>query len=208
MSAILELSSWTAFKDLCITKKNLNNQYVDNGRTYELYGPDANDLTWHTSILKTDPANADQTDFEDNHEANFNFAVGNRAYPFSTSDFDFQGNGVLATATKTTTTDIDLVVPSPGMYVNGGEVYAKDAVIGDYIVCQVIDKDNVLGYGANTVLKQWITKWYIIPDTKMELSTPYAGFIPAGVYMRTKYTSIGTTNDVTLLGNYFFHKSI
>lgn len=53
MGQLLELNSWEAFRDLCFgANKNLNNQYVESAGFYDLYGPDANSLTWHVCIKK------------------------------------------------------------------------------------------------------------------------------------------------------------
>lgn len=72
MSTLLELSSWTSFKSICIAAKNLNCQFDEQSDRYELYGPDANGITWRVSLLKTSPANSDQIDFETNYKSSFN----------------------------------------------------------------------------------------------------------------------------------------
>lgn len=126
---------------------------------------------------------------------------------FDDKDYVFKGNGVKATATKNTTTNVDLKVAENYIYVNGAEFIQANAVIGDYVECQVIDIDNVLGYGADTVLTQYISKWYLDPSTtRFCLESPYAGNVPNGCYMRMIYHSVGTVNDVDICVNYFFHK--
>lgn len=121
--------------------------------------------------------------------------------------FDYSENAVSGTATKNSTTSIDLKVTTTKTYLNGAEILYQNAVWGDYVVLQVIDIDNVLGYGANTVLKEYVHKRYIHPDLKYdEVELPYAGLIPQNVYLRVKYTSIGTSNDVNVAINYFLHE--
>ena len=68
----LELLGWLDFKEICITRKNLNCQFTETSSRYDLYGPESDGLLWHTAILKSDPRNAFQVDFEDNYKVDFN----------------------------------------------------------------------------------------------------------------------------------------
>lgn len=209
MSTILEVGDWSAFKALCIQVKNLNCQFVDALGLYDLYGPDANGLVWHANIPKTVPASVDQADFETNYKAQaFNFAIGSRPYPFSTPDFEFSGDGAVGTAAKGQATNIDFVIPGgagTSMYIDGGNLITQNAAFGDWIEAQIIDVTNVLGLGANTVLSQYVTKWFVDPSSPMVIKTSYAGKIPAGIYIRIIYHSVGTVNDVDVAINYFLH---
>jgi len=126
--------------------------------------------------------------------------------PFSSNAVEFKGKGVKGTATKEATTDIDLKI-TEGSLINGGLLYTNNAVVGDKFTCQVVDKDGIY-YPAGTVLNEWITNWYAMPNTKMDLTTPQAGAIPANVYLRIKYTSIGTVNDVDVIVNYKLNKDL
>lgn len=121
------------------------------------------------------------------------------------TDFDFYGDGIFGTATKNSTTDFDYKIPLDDIYINGGEVTTKDSTIGDCIKIQIVDRDNILGYGANTVLKTYLEKWYINPNGRMVLDVPYAGQVPKNLYLRVKYTSTGTDTDVKIAVNYFMH---
>ncbi len=119
--------------------------------------------------------------------------------------FDFAGNGVTGTATKNTTTDIDFKLPA-NLWLSGGEVLVKDHVFGDWFEIQVIDIDNVLGGGANVVLKTYVNKWYVHPSVFCEeLESPYAGEVLKDLYIRVKYHSTGITTDVSLSANYKLH---
>lgn len=122
------------------------------------------------------------------------------------SGFDYAENGNKFTATKDSTTDHDFKVTGTKTWINGGEFLYKNAVWGDYIEAQIIDIDNVLGLGANTVLKHYIVKRYLHPDVKcVNLELDYAGKIPQNTYLRIKYHSVGTTNDVDIAVNYHLH---
>ena len=120
--------------------------------------------------------------------------------------FDYAEDGMVGTATKNTTTDLDFKVTGAKEYVQGGQLLFQNAAWGDYITAQVVDVDNVLGYGAGTVLNEYIKKRYVHPDIgKSELEVPYAGLIPQNTYLRIKYTSVGTSTDVNIAVNYSLH---
>lgn len=206
---IMNLPDWSSFKATCITKKNLNCQYSEESGRYILLGPDANGILWEATLLKSSPASADQTDFETNYKGQlFNFAIGSRPYSFATPDFMFGGDSILATVTKNSTTNVDFLIPGSAgtfKYVNGAIVFTKDAVFGDYASAVIIDKNNILGYGLNTILATYITRWYINPGSEFSIETPYAGKLLAGLFIRLAYTSVGLTTDPTMAVNYRLH---
>lgn len=121
------------------------------------------------------------------------------------NEFDFYGNGITGVATKGTTTTFDLKIDKDNCYCSGGEIIVKDAEHGDYIRIEIVDVDNILGYGANTVLNVYLSKWFIDYRGKNVLEVPYAGYIYENLYLRLKYTSTGSTYDVKVAANYNFH---
>lgn len=130
----------------------------------------------------------------------------NMANPDLKNTFDYSEDATNGTATKNSTTNIDLKITGDKIYLNGGQFLYKDAVWGDYISAQIVDKDNVLGYGTNAVLKTYITKRYIHPsETNTSIELAYVGAVPKDVYLRIKYTSVGTTLDVPVAVNYYLH---
>lgn len=121
------------------------------------------------------------------------------------TDFDFLADGVRATATKNTTTTIDYKIIDTNAYISGGRILTNKAIFGDYFAIEIIDKDNVLGYGYNTVLQTYVRKWYVDPVNHSELEAPYAGKPPFNTYLRLTYTSTGTTDDVDVAVVYHLH---
>lgn len=209
---LLESGSWAEFKDICITKKNLNCQYVLRDGRYDLYGPDANGLTWHTSILQENPRSSDQVDLEDNHLVNFNWPIGQRPYPFSTSDFEFSGNGIIGLCTAGASLVLDLQIDPVqypvGQDINGGLIVIKGGEHGDWLECSVVDAGNLLPTPyTGATLKTWIKKWYLPELGVTQIQTPYAGRIPPGMYLRATYHSTGISN-VKVAINYFLHTPI
>ena len=66
----LNISDWTSFKNLCVTTKGLNCQYVTNLGSYTIIGPDSNNINW---VLELPFGNlSDCADFATNYRALFN----------------------------------------------------------------------------------------------------------------------------------------
>lgn len=112
------------------------------------------------------------------------------------------------TAAKNDATYSDFKITSDKQYLHSGELFTQDAIHGDWIEVQIIDIDNVLGFGANTVLRQYITKFFINPNDNLEVKSPYIGNIPLNVYIRFIYHSTGLVVDPKVFINLFFHTKI
>jgi hypothetical protein len=127
------------------------------------------------------------------------------------------------TVTKNQTSDLDWAVPQTAYsgqnkqgYMDGIEYYAKDAEVGDKMSFQVIDKDGVgvlLGWydqatfdamGNLYVVDEFGKDWAVIPNDHTTIRLYKAKLVP-GLYIRVKYTSIGTVNDVYIICNLFRH---
>ena len=204
---------WTTFKGF-IDDRSLSVQYVDINDAYYLKAIDGN-FSLDCKIQKDDPATSDQTDFEDNYKAagnaTFSDAGGStivRTHAFNnTDDLKFRGTGVSGTATKNATSNIDYVMPE-NRFINGVDLLIKDHVWGDKIDFQVVDVDNILGYGAGVVLDEFGKDWYVDPDKcgQGQIRVEYPALVYAGLYIRIKYHSVGTVDDVLVKCNMFLHK--
>lgn len=74
----MRLTSWSTFKTICITRKNLSLQYTDLGDSYLILGPDANGITWKIDLakkLEDGSDNPDATDFLATVESACNQAI-------------------------------------------------------------------------------------------------------------------------------------
>lgn len=121
--------------------------------------------------------------------------------------YDFAGNCANGTVTKNTTGDIDFKLPET-LKVSGGEILTDKAIHGDTLVVQIVDVDGI-DFEAGTVLKTYITKWGHDSITqKSILDNSYAGEIKKDYYLRVKFTSTGTTDDVKVVVNYYLHKEV
>lgn len=115
----------------------------------------------------------------------------------------FRGRGITFVATAGTTTTYDYKLTESRL-LDGAEIFGNGIATGDSIRFQVVDKDNVLGYGAGLVLDEFITDWYVL-DARSQIRLPYSAEILANLYLRFIYTSIGASNP-TVYCNLFLHK--
>lgn len=110
--------------------------------------------------------------------------------PYSYSDTDrsrFQG--ALYTAPGNATTSFDFsILEEIRLY--GGHYWVQGASLGDTMTFQVVDIDNILGLGPDTVVNEYITSMPVPPwDHERELVSPTAALIPAGLYLRVVYSN-------------------
>ncbi len=117
--------------------------------------------------------------------------------PFADSDNHyFAGEGFTGTATLGQTTNIDYKITTE-RYINGAILILDGNQHKlDTLDVKAIDKDNVLGYGANTVLQTFVKNWNITTEknTQEPIILPYTARIPANVYLRIVYVSNGLIN--------------
>jgi hypothetical protein len=202
---IWNLQRWSDFKSICITRKNLNCQFVEYEDRYELGGPDAGAILWTLTMPKTQPPSEEQLDFEA-YKTAFNWAIGNRPYPFSTSDFLYARDGVFGVV-DADEFDLWLKIWDDGLYLNGGFLYCGPGfVFGTWAEMAIVDKDGIMA-PPGTVLQTWVRRSYPPPDGKCDVSTPYAGNPPKGVYIRVRLHRTGQETFPVAV-NFNIHKAI
>jgi hypothetical protein len=129
--------------------------------------------------------------------------------------FSFNGNyevkatGFRGTAIAGTTTAINFPIGVEDRHMNGIRLILLNHVEADTIGLQVVDIDNVLGYGAGIVLKTFGINWNIDSGVSDQGRDTYnfVAKLPAGVYVRLNYTSNGSV-DVTVKLNCSFFKKL
>lgn len=208
-------AAWAEVKSF-IDNRSICAQFVEFSNKYWVVAIDG-PFALQTLIPKVSPAPdpSDQKDFEENYkdDGNQSYTDSNgielhRSRAFANTDgLKFRGTGIKGTATKDTTTNFDYKL-TEDRYLNGTETYLQDQEWGDYITLQVVDKDNILGYGAGVVLDEFGTEWNIATDTERQgpYILPYPALVIKDLYIRMKYISTGTTNDVKFKSNLFLHK--
>jgi hypothetical protein len=124
--------------------------------------------------------------------------------PFSDAGgFRFRGTSFKDTVSANTTKDIDFKIEQE-RWINGGRALIDNIGEDDRVTFQVVDKDNVLGFGAGVVLDEFISGYYIPTDGNLEVRLAYPARIIAGLYIRLKYTSTHASG-CTLKCNLYLH---
>lgn len=86
---------------------------------------------------------------------------------------------------------------------DGVEYYAKDGDNFDEITFQVVDKDNILGYGAGFVVEEFGDAVFTMPDSHVMLRFYRSAIVP-NLYLRAKYNNVGSS-DVRFSMNLIRH---
>lgn len=130
-----------------------------------------------------------------------------RQSEYSSKDLNLNFIGNQFTIPKGTTYNCDYKILDD-LLVDGGRIIATNVVAGDSVTCQVIDKDNILGYGAGFVLNQFVTTWYLVPGQNLQwdFTVNYPAKVYAGLWIRVIYNSVGTETDPWVAINYKLHK--
>lgn len=125
----------------------------------------------------------------------------------SSFELNFRGTGISGTATANTTTNIDYQLTEDRI-ITGGFLILQNHQFGDYVSFQVVDKDNILGYGAGTVLNEFMTNWYVASDTQIQKGTEasYPAKVFQGLYLRIIYHSTALLGNVNVRANFNMHK--
>lgn len=197
---IMPVNTWTSFKTIVIDNKKLDIQFTESSDKYEVFASDAGAFVWNICLLKD--SGDDVTDFETNYKDSSNKKIDQSVKTqFERDDLILKIACGKADVDINSEALIDLLVPGVlaeggGRYVSGGHCFFDSPLAGDKIteIC-VIDKDDVLGYGANTVVQTYHDEdvdsdnkgWYISPQRPLEVETlGFYGFIPSELYLRIK----------------------
>lgn len=120
--------------------------------------------------------------------------------------FRFRGVSFKDTVLLNETKNIDFKITEE-RWINGGSLIVDNIGPDDVVSFEVIDKDNVLGYGVNTVLDHFIDEFYIPQDGKLEVALAYPAKILQNLYVRLIYTSTHSLG-CTVKCNLYLHLNI
>ena len=150
----------------------------------------------------------DCLDFETNFKSLCNKPLTSKSYPFSdTGGFRFRGASFIGSVPSNTTQDLDFLVVQE-RWINGGRAIVNNIGPEDKLTFQIVDKDNVIGLGAGTVLDEFICEYYVPTNGSLEVSLAYPARIPAGLYIRLKYTSTHASGCTVKCNLYLHWKSV
>jgi hypothetical protein len=103
------------------------------------------------------------------------------------------------------TTDYDWAFPQERWMTGGILMGCGDW--GSNVTLQVVDKDNVLGYGSGVVIDEFVSTFYILDTAQVQISKEfnYPALVPAGLYIRLKFHNSSLTNTGKVILNIFSH---
>lgn len=113
--------------------------------------------------------------------------------------------GIVGTATAGQITTKDYTL-TDDIFIRGIEVLVNGSAFGDSITIQVLDTNNLMGYGAGAVVSTPVTAWNVSNTLNIfeyESIVPQKGL--ATFTVRIIYTSVGLT-EVSFGINFLFLK--
>jgi hypothetical protein len=132
------------------------------------------------------------------------------------NEFGMQMRGVMLSTPPNTTNYVDLKLENYSNYPNPGqnEAYTTKFIWGGYAKLlagepgdrgrfQLVDVDNILGYGAGFIAREYIIDILMWPNGETINFVPLApGEVPIGLYLRAIVTTTNAGSTRTLLLNY------
>lgn len=128
-----------------------------------------------------------------------------RVDEFQADKLQFNAQGVKANPSLNTATNLDLYF-SDDHLITGFWLVCSGAASGDKVALQAIDTDNIMGFGAGTVLKQFATNIYLASNFDAQFDVAYPAKIYAGLSLRIIYTSTSLLGSPFFAANFKLHK--
>lgn len=100
-------------------------------------------------------------------------------------------------------TNVDVKFTKNMLLCGGGCRLGSNTQDGDYVEFFIVDKDNLLGYGADTVLAKFVETDFAWPEKDWEVLLEDAKEIPAGIYLRITYHSVETATESVVVYGWF-----
>ena len=129
-------------------------------------------------------------------------------YTLTSNAFQMQTDKALFEFTKGTTSTGEFKLENHEgesfvyKYLSGADWMVENAVNGDWAKFQVVDKDNILGYGAGTVLREYVRGKWIFNNEVTFCSSVAPGQLTVGLYLVCEYHSVGTVANPKMYINF------
>jgi hypothetical protein len=194
---------WAEFKDQVLGGIQWSILYFDVANHYHVYAKQ-NQFSVVCKLHKD--GGADQLDFEQNYKNNINNLVTDNARTqFEREDIRLQIAKAEASVDQNGEAIVQIKIPGTvgqdSRYVAGGYAFNDSLKFGDRLEeINVVDVDNILGYGANTVVGTYHDAdvdaankgWFMYPapqaGSEIEIDPMgYYGNIVSGLYLQLKF---------------------
>ena len=187
---------WSQFKNIC-AKRSLDMIMLEYSDYYALSASEAS-TTIKCRIFKD--GDSDCIEFETNYKDRCNPQVGNRSemiplgrFSFTLDSNDYPSDPYI----------FQMVFPNdyPMYQLWGMSGHVLNFGSNDYIKFNIRDVDNILGAGANYLVKSYDEMWCVsVAKSTAPFLSPdgYPGVIPAGLYAEIEYhaTDISKNNVI------------
>lgn len=218
-------TSWQDLKDK-IAEVKTPYHYGQDENLYEIFLLDI-DLVYTTQIhlgnvpessaITQEQNDLNKADFEGNYKDGANKPFSSVGMSITTTaprnDHEMIKDGLAhghidSSSYLATPYELDFRIPDTytTVYLWGVSAHVKDFGDDDYLEMQIIDKDNILGYGENVVLKEYDQVWaQMIAKSNEPFFTPDGapGELAGGLYARVLYfPSDASKTDIKLWIDY------
>ena len=198
---------WDLFKTFVDTKE-ITVQFLETPSKYMLW---AYDGPFHLSCeLSRNPSDSTELDdFELAYKPAGNKPVVSKmAQVFAKDNTNLSPRSCLFTAAANSITSEYKLIDT-ALCFRGGLLFASGSTIGDSIQVKIVDVDNILGYGAGTILATYLKEWLIFPNVVNELvDISISSSIMQGLYFKFEYTNTHATNNIQVIINLLSYEQI
>lgn len=120
-------------------------------------------------------------------------------------DLRFRATGVEFPCLSGQETTFDFLLDN-NYFCNGAEVLFNTTTPGSRITFQIVDKDNIMGMGENTILDTFVNNWYLSSshDRNGPIALNYPALLRSGLYIRLIVFN-RFNFDITCYTNLFLH---
>ncbi|TAK59553.1 hypothetical protein [Methylobacter sp.] len=91
------------------------------------------------------------------------------------------------------------------VWIWGGSYHVSGSHVDDYIEFEVVDIDNVLGFGVGVVLDRYVESEPVVDGYRFDMRMEDGAYIMIGLYLRIRYVSFGQQSPV-LKGRYYLRR--
>lgn len=204
---------WTDWKAMSALKI-LVHQHHDDGTKYCIWGVDCSDAIITYIYKGTVPEeviasgysqaqnDADKAEFESDYLPTSNRTNISRMLTKVGIGVDsLRPRTLRFTAAANSTTNHYFLMDVPLAFRGG--YFWSNGQFGDYIRLSVTDKDNLLGYGVDFEIKEYIVGLSVIPSAVQSIvDVNVSGLITAGFYFKIEYTNSHATNSANCVINF------
>jgi hypothetical protein len=118
---------------------------------------------------------------------------------------NFNAQGIAATCAPNTVTNLDYTLVDD-CEITGIHLITNNSNYGDFANLQIVDSSGIFTGIPGTIIKQFVTNWYVSANSDSQFDTQYPAKIYAGMTIRVVYHSTALIISPFIAINYKLHK--